>query len=508
VGRKQNPCSSAVWTPELSGVLMEGIEDTHPGCTRAQEKLKLLHPLPPGRKRYPTEFERWLKKIFEGRPVAGDRIWLTAPFWRNEVDRALIETIFGNTSKDEVIARICSAWPKLSALWLNERLEEVARTGLPSWVDKDFWANEVDPMLLVGIRNSNACEKDAVETAQRKWPELEAAAIWNRLRRLRRSRDERVQPRALYPTTPGALELTIPNAVTDQSSGPDFILLGGIREGGRKERESVNRVLNKFPELRVGSILMRLRRLREQKREGARIGVPFEWTSDLDQHLRRIDAEQGLRAAVSEIHCITGWPRNAILRRARKLGLPHQPVGSRRRWQMSEFRFALESVSHMSVREIAAEIGRSEKAVREMVAHLGIEGRFQDGYSIRELADKLHVSRIRVRKWIKSGSLRRKRSGRIDEESLQSFLYSHPENIRWPVLDEDTAFWISQLLEAERTRVKSLARRSDARHQSSAEAKEARGPTHVGTASNTPEAGPFEDHASIDSQAHGASPEP
>ncbi len=155
-----------------------------------------------------------------------------------------------------------------------------------------------------------------------------------------------------------------------------------------------------------------------------------------------------------------------------KLGLPQEPVGSRRRWRMAELRFALESVSHMSVREIAEEMGRSEKAVREMIVQRGIEGRFQDEYSLRELAEKLHVRRTRVRNWVKSGLLRRKRSGRIDEESLQSFLYSHPENIRWPVLDEDTASWISQLVEAERTRVKSPARRTDARHQSSAEAKE------------------------------------
>ena len=278
---------------------MEGIEDNDPGRARAQNRLKLLHPLPPGRKRYPTEFERWSKKIFEGRPVAGDRIWLTAAFWQNEVDRALIDAIFGNVAKDEVIGRICSAWPKLSALWLNEHLEEVARAGLPRWMDKDFWPNEVDPILLVGIRNSNGCEREAVEAALREWPELEGAAIWNRLRRLRRQRCEGAQTAVSRLAVPTVLE-TKPsvntNSTMDRTFGPDPLLLAGIRDGQRHERESVKRVLNKFPELRVGSIWTRLWRLREQQREQAQIGVPFEWTTELDQHSRRIHAEAGLRA--------------------------------------------------------------------------------------------------------------------------------------------------------------------------------------------------------------------
>jgi hypothetical protein len=509
VGRKQKPRRNAVWTRELGSVLMEGIGDNPRGCTLAQDRLKLIHPLPPGSKRYPTEFQRWLKKVFEGRPVAGERVWLTGAFWQNEVDRALVDAIFRNTSTDEVIARICATWPKLSAIWLNERLEEVALTGLPRWMDKEFWPNEVDPILLVGIRNSKQCECQAVATATKEWPDWGAAATWYRLRRLRRQKTEGLSTSASDlrgSVTSEPTPCVNPGSTLDRNCGPDPILLAGIREGRRHERESVNRVLRKFPDLRVGSIWTRLRRLREQQREQAQIGVPFEWTTDLDEHLRRIHTEAGLRAAVSEVQCITGWPRNAILRRARKLGLPSQPVGSRRRWRMAEFRFALESVNHMSVKEIAEEIGRSEKAVREMVAQRGIEGRFQDGYSLRELAEKLHVRRTRVRNWVKSGLLRPKKNGRIDETSVQSFLYSHPENIRWSLLDEDTASWISQLVDTERTRSKVPAMRTVAKHQRLAEAKEERQPTHDGTVSNTHEADPSEDHASIDSQAHGASP--
>jgi hypothetical protein len=507
VGRKPKPCRNAIWTPELASVVMEGIEDNHHGCALAQDRLKLLHPLPPGRKRYQTEFERWLKKVFEGRPVAGERVWLTAAFWQNEVDRALTEAIFGNVSKDEVIARIYSAWPTLCSLWLTERLEEVALTGLPYWMDREFWPNEVDPILLVGIRNSNQCEGEAVEAAQRKWPEWQAAAILDRLRRLRRQRDEGTQTIARPPTSTTfepASSLN-PHSTIDQHFPPDPILLEGIRQGRREERKSVNKVLSKFPELRLGSIWTRIRRLRAQQRQEAHIGVQFEWTTDLDERLRRTYAEAGLRAAVTELQCVTGWPRNAISRRARKLGLPHQSVGLRRRWRMSEFRFALESVSHMSASEIAEAIGRSEKAVREMIGQRGIEGRFQEGLSLRELGEILHVRRTTVRNWIRSGLLRRKKNGRIGEESLQSFLVSHPENIRWTSLDKHTMSWVAQLIQ-EGARVKE--QQPGAKHQSTEEEKGAQRPTFVGNASNRHEVGPSEDRGSHDSQGRAANPAP
>ena len=59
---------------------------------------------------------------------------------------------------------------------------------------------------------------------------------------------------------------------------------------------------------------------------------------------------------------------------------------------------------------------------------------------MRELAEKLHVRRLSIQKWVEAGLLHRKRNGRMDEASLQSFLYSHPEYLKWPLFDEDTAF--------------------------------------------------------------------
>jgi len=173
----------------------------------------------------------------------------------------------------------------------------------------------------------------------------------------------------------------------------DAILLDGIRQANRCEREAVDKVPGGFSELRVSAIWARLRRLRYQRRT---IG-PVVWTKDLDERLVRISREMGLTASVSEIQNLTNWPRRAILRRAHKLGFPTEPASDRCRWTMAELRFAIESVSHVSVREIAEDLDRSEKAVWDMLTHRGIPARFEDGYSVREISAKLHIRRPSIR---------------------------------------------------------------------------------------------------------------
>jgi transposase len=173
---------------------------------------------------------------------------------------------------------------------------------------------------------------------------------------------------------------------------------------------------------------------------------------------------------------------------------------------MAELRFTLESVNHLSVREIAEELERSEKSVWDMVGSRGIPARFQDGCSVRELAAKLHVRRPSIRTWIKADLLHKKRNGRIAEDSLQSFLHSHPERINWTLLDEDTKFWVSELLEAERIRVNGSGTRTRANSRSSDAMQAAEPSMSDSSASNTPEADPCEDPAWRNNRARGASP--
>jgi hypothetical protein len=466
---------SPAWTRELGVILLDGIQDSRQGKQQAQGRVKALHPLSPGKDRYPKDFEKWLTKVFEKPSEDGVPSWLTLEFWQQEVDKVLIQGIFArNVTQDEVVQRVRAVWPKLSISWLGARTEEVARTGLPRWMDQTFWAAEIDPILHSGLRNASQCQCEAVETVLHASPQLHVGMIWDRLRRLRKQRTEDLPAmvsafavangntrataadgQANSSATAQAVRMALPSKMDQKfwRTEVDPILLSGIRNANQLERETVDRVLRRFSELRIGTIWARLRRLRQQRKENGHNGPPFQWTDELDERLIRIHEEADLSAAVSGVQSLTGWPRKAILRRAHKLGLPSRPLGARRRWTMVEFRFAIESLNHMSVREIAEEIGRSEKAVWDMVGQRGIPARFQDGCTMRELAERLHVRRLSVQKWVEAGFLHRKRNGRMDEASLQSFLYSHPEYLKWPLFDEDTAFWISELVEAEKVRV-------------------------------------------------------
>src|SRR5229473_588657 len=249
---KHGAKESAAWTRELDVILLDGIEDNRQGKDLAHERVKALHPLPQGKDRYPKDFEKWLTKVFEKPSEDGVAPWLSLEFWQHEVDKVLIQGIFArNVTQDEVVERARSVWPKLSISWLGARMEEVARTGLPRWMDQAFWATEIDPILLSGLRNASQCQSEAVETVLHAFPQLHVGMIWDRLRRLRKQRTADLQavvaafvvandcnpqaaaadPQADSGATAQAVRMAVPSKM-DQGfwrTEVDPILLSGIR---------------------------------------------------------------------------------------------------------------------------------------------------------------------------------------------------------------------------------------------------------------------------------------
>ena len=187
----------AAWTRELDLIPLDGIEDNRQGKDLAHERVKALHPLPQGKHRYPKDFGKWLTKAFEEPSEDGIAPWLSLEFWQHEVDKVLIQGIFArDVTQDEVVQRVRSVWPKLSTSWLGARMEEVARTGLPRWMDQAFWATRDRPdsaILLSGLRNASQCQSEAVETVLHAFPQLHVGMIWDRLRRLRKQRTADLQ---------------------------------------------------------------------------------------------------------------------------------------------------------------------------------------------------------------------------------------------------------------------------------------------------------------------------
>ncbi len=261
---KHGAKESAAWTRELDVILLDGIEDNRQGKDLAHERVRALHPLPQGKDRYPKDFEKWLTKVFEKPSEDGAAPWLSLEFWQHEVDKVLIQGIFArNVTQDEVVQRVRSVWPKLSISWLGARMEEVARTGLPRWMDQAFWATEIDPILLSGLRNASQCQSEAVETVLHAFPQLHVGMIWDRLRRLRKQRtadlqavvtafvvandcNDRVEVGGGQADSSATAQLdgmVLPSGIERRfwRTEVDPILLGGIRTANRLERETVDR---------------------------------------------------------------------------------------------------------------------------------------------------------------------------------------------------------------------------------------------------------------------------
>src|SRR5258706_3876190 len=274
---KHGAKESAAWTRELDVILLDGIEDNRQGKDLAHERVKALHPLPPGKNRYPKDFEKWLTKVFEKPSEDGVAPWLYLEFWQHEVDKVLIQGIFArHVTQDEVVERIRSAWPKLSISWLGARMEEVARSGLPRWMDQTFWTAQVDRILTSGLRNASQCQSEAVEMVVEAFPQLDVGMIRDRVRRLRKQRPKGLQTVAplfalangsngrlaavcgqAESTAAAAAGPLVPSSTMDQRFWQCEIypiFLRGIQNANQLERETAEKVRRRFPDLRIGPI--------------------------------------------------------------------------------------------------------------------------------------------------------------------------------------------------------------------------------------------------------------
>jgi hypothetical protein len=225
----------------------------------------------------------------------------------------------------------------------------------------------------------------------------------------------------------------------------DQVLLAGIREGLAGEIKAVGKIVRVHPELRVEIVWARVRHLRALKGRTGRRGRPFEWTPEIDAALIANCRCADTAGAVSVVQKITGYTRDAIFRRARKLGVAEPPLSSWRPWKPAELRFLAESVQHLAVKAIAKELHRSEKAVWRKVETLGLSAKCGEGFTAVEVMTQLHISHSRLKRWIDHGWIKVGRNRRITERSLRSFLREHREELHWDLFEADTFEWLSEL---------------------------------------------------------------
>jgi hypothetical protein len=222
----------------------------------------------------------------------------------------------------------------------------------------------------------------------------------------------------------------------------DAYLKEALGSSHGQERHAIASIRASHPGLTTERIWSRIVRLGLTNRKRA----PYrkhEWTADEDEILRD---EYGRSRASSHstiekilaIH--PDWSRDAVVWRARTLGLTRRRTRPHQRWSSTLDHYLL-SLMGCQVDTIARRLKRSKKSVLARLRRLGWTAEFFGGFKTKDLMFDLRVSEATVNRWIRLGWLERKKC-RITEGSLRSLCRRHPEEIPFEALASETQNWL------------------------------------------------------------------
>lgn len=172
----------------------------------------------------------------------------------------------------------------------------------------------------------------------------------------------------------------------------------------------------------------------------------FLWPPVAGELVRTHLSRKGLREAAPDEHteqkalitrlaAVSGNPKGACWRFARRLGLKSKP-GSRP-WTRPEQQRLLELIAAHSLAEVTLLLRRSSGSVRSMLHRLGANARMgQDWFTKHALAQALHIRAEEVQKWIDRGWLKCRVVGTdglrrqlIDADDLCEFCKQHRKEV-------------------------------------------------------------------------------
>lgn len=134
------------------------------------------------------------------------------------------------------------------------------------------------------------------------------------------------------------------------------------------------------------------------------------------------------------------WSRDAVVWRARVLGLTQQRTTPVERWKSTHDHFLL-SLMGCQIDTIARRLNRSKKSVLARLRRLGWSADFFGGFKTKDLVVDLRVPETTVNYWVRNGWLERKK-GRITEDSLRWLCRHHPEEIPFVTLAPEAQNWL------------------------------------------------------------------
>ncbi len=299
------------------------------------------------------------------------------------------------------------------------------------------WLQEIDQILVVGMKYGPKGTQEAVKRVRQLTPELVPAQVWHRMRHLREKQRSK-----------GATPI-------DWSEAAIEILRNGYRSGGRKKTEAIKTVTALYPGL-AGYVVSRFARSQhwlDGERESKRKDDRRPWTREEEQKLF-------VRAGYEPVKAI-----------AQKLKRSEQSVRFRLKGRAISARVTdgwslrrIQQTLHISHRRLQRLIGSGLLRVRDprvsaislaefcrrrgTVALQGIEQKTDppvcdenEGYSWGRVAKLLGVTAVEVGKWVSDGELKVMDTS-VTDRAFESFCLQNSSELNFGLMDPAMAKWL------------------------------------------------------------------
>lgn len=243
----------------------------------------------------------------------------------------------------------------------------------------------------------------------------------------------------------------VPLSNLPRSNEIDDILQPVLKARRIEVHAAIETVLKGWPGRKRAELWALLRRLRNGHRGAVKCHAI--WNEEDMDILRAYYAQgrAGARRAVKELLARhPDWSARSVWYKAAKLGISTRSEKPRA-WSREEQGVLLWNAGEKPVGKIARKLGRSEKAVRQMLSSRGVASkvRIPKNYTLHRVAKLLGVSDRIVRLWFQEGLFgepasrerNRSRSGpRVSAAELLAFCREHPDKINTRECGPD--FWL------------------------------------------------------------------
>jgi hypothetical protein len=299
------------------------------------------------------------------------------------------------------------------------------------------WFEEIDQILVVGMKYGPKGTQEAVKKLRQLTPELAPAQVWHRMRHLR----EKGVRRSATPV--------------DWSDSAIEILREGYRSGGRKKMEGIKTVRALYPGL-AGYVVSRFARSQgwlDEEQATRQKGDRRPWTKEEEEELfvragyepvkaiaRRLKrSEQSVRFRLKgraiSARVTDGW---SLRRIQRTLHISHRRL--QRLIGSGLLRVRDPRVSATSLAEFRLRHGGVALPGMDAGANAAMHDK-SEGYSCGQAAKLLGVTAAELGKWIADGELKLMDMS-VTDRSFEAFCRHHTSELNFGLMDPAVARWL------------------------------------------------------------------